>query len=232
MVSEDSAPVRSSYAVNVDGTVWTTATMTDRHAAERAAIEEILTRLAPQHRALARRILEDRETTATFVSSTDPEIARLLSVITATRAADNVEMVRKAEADREKDDRETVRRVRVLVALVEDLGGEDIRATVIRRPDDEGRPLLLLSAVDFTSTDLAFGLRLAANSVPRYGIAPAVEHKLQFRDQAPQSGARRQAALPDEQAALLRRSPFRLIPGIGSVRALDMVTMYDVRGVP
>lgn len=234
MVSEDSdrVPRSAQYAVKVDGTVWIPAAMNDRHEAERAAINEILTRLAPQHRAVARRILEDRESTSTFSSSNDPEIARLLGLITAIRAADNAEIVRKAAEDRQKDELDAPRRVRVLVALVGDLGSAGIRATVIRRPDDGGRPLLLLSAASFTSTDLAFGLRLAANSVPRFGIAPSVEHKLQFRDQAPQSGLRHQATLPDELAALLRRSPSRLIPGIGTVQALDIVTTHDVPGVP
>lgn len=217
MPREDRTPPRTHFPVKADPSAFEGASAESRAQAKREAIDAILERVPSDQRANLRRLLEQPPGMAGgFVSSTDPEIARQLAVLQSLLEVQSAEWQRAPEATRRDGDRRGVE-VPVTVALVPDLGSADVRATVIRRPNDRGQPLLLLRESDATTTDLGRGLRAAAMAVRRYGAAPPKEIKMEFRTfrgTATTNNASTQALLD-----LVRSSPVQSIAGVGSVRA-------------
>ena len=113
--------------------------------------------------------------------------------------------------------------VRVTVALVPQLSDSRAQAVIIRRPDDGGRPLVLLRESGAAPSDLAGGLKAAALAIRKFGEAPLAEQRLTIRA----SGSRAPAPKSGQAAALLeelKSSVPRAIPGVGSVRAMDILT--------
>ena len=223
MPPEDGTPPRTHYPVKANPSAFEGASAESRAQAKRAAIDAILERVPSDQRANLRRLLEQPPGFAGgFVSSTDPEIARHLGVLQSLLETQSAEWQRVAETTLRVEKRTRIE-VPVTVALVPDLGGPDMRATVIRRPSDRGQPLLLLRESDATTTDLGRGLRAAAMSVPRYGAAPPKEITMQFRTfrgTATTNNAST-AALLD----LVRSSPARSIAGLGIVRAAAIISL-------
>jgi hypothetical protein len=169
--------------------------------------------------------LEDRTTASSFTGSTDSEVARLLSVIVSIRIADAAPARARAEEDRAADALDRAQRLRVTVALVPNLGVPDARVTILRRPGDNGWPVVLLREADFTPLDLAFGVSLAARSVAEVGTAPASESRRHYveamKAEAPGSET---LAWATSFAGLLRRALPSEVPGVGTVQALHTIT--------
>ena len=178
-------------------------------------------RVPSEHRANLRQLLEQPPGMGGgFRSSTDPEIARHLAVLQSLQELQSAEWQRAPEATPRGGERTGIE-VPVTVALVPDLGAPDMRAVVIRRPNDRGQPLLLLRESDATTTDLGRGLRAAAMSVRRYGAVPARAMTMQFRTfrgTATTNSASTQALLD-----MVRSSPVRSIAGVGRVPAAEII---------
>jgi hypothetical protein len=195
-----------------------------RREVEREAIDAILRRIPPGDQEMARRILERPHSgSGGFSASTDPEIARLLGVISSIRSAGRPvaeEGQPEDENARADDPREYIR---VLIALVPHLSSPGIRGTVIRRPNDGGQPVLLLRESDLTVDDLYRGLRAAAVSFKRYGLAPAKERRLHIRVPRETVAVLSEPRMSEAYLRLLKAGLPRVIPGIGEVRGLDMM---------
>jgi hypothetical protein len=176
---------------------------------EAQIIDEILEHYPAQLRAQARVYLEDRTAS---VGSNRPEVAGLLAELTTVRS--------KASLARQNTLVSTPveEHFRLTVALVPNLA--KAQAVVIRTPDDNGHPILLLRE-DATGADLAFGLSMAAQALAKYGDTPATAKRIEYT-----SHGRKQAThLPakyDGGLALIRRTSPRDLPGIGQVRSMDM----------
>jgi hypothetical protein len=208
------------YEVQLTPRLESRAAPEDRRAEEQAAIEEILRRTPRNHQGRMKEILDDRN--ATFVSSSDPEVARLLGTIASIRAVDNTVAIERGRAAMLSDLEDQKRRVTVTLVLVPSLPTQDARAVVLRRPQDNGRPLLLLSATDATPADLRLGLRAAAAAFVRYGPSPISERRVLVKPVT--ESIRWEAASHSEMITKLRASPLRVIPGLGSLRAMEVVT--------
>ena len=225
----DDGPVEPrQYLVVVDAKTWETVTPDDRRAAEREAVKAIVSLSPPEEQETMRRILEGDGSGADIavVSSTDPELARLFGIIGSIRQAEwqsrksselRVPLYLGAEPPR-KD-------VRVNIALVPQLARPDVRATVIRRPGDLGRPLLLLRESDLTASDLELGLRAAAVAFRRYGPTPARERALHLRTGRPALQQRVERA--EHYLDLVKAGRPRHIDGIGTVPAMAIITSLD-----
>ena len=221
MPRDHRTPPQTQFPVRPNPSEFEGASAESRAETKRAAIAAILERVPSEGRARMRKLLENPPGFAGgFASSTDPEIARHLAVLQSLLEVRSAEWQRAPEATR-RDGRRRGLEVPVTVALVPDLGDPSVRATVVRRPNDRGQPLLLLRESDATPTDLGRGLRAAALSVQRYGAASPKELKMQFRDLrgTPKTNDASTRAMLD----LVRSSPLRIIAGVGSVRAAGIV---------
>lgn len=177
-------------------------------------IEEILLHYPPGLRSEARAYLED---TTAMIGSHRPEVATLMQELAALRLKDH--------SARAEDVSENAvpaeQRCRISVALVPGMA-QGVRAVVIRRPNDGGRPLLLLRD-DATGVELEFGLQMAARALSTFGEIVSEAHRIEYR-----GGTAGQsihfAPRFDSGIALIRRALPRDIDGIGRVPALDVFT--------
>lgn len=192
-----------------------------RDAQERATIDQIIAHLPAHYQSQGRAILEDRNAAYAFEASSDPEIARLLGVLTAIRAAASVDQENQAAKDREADAERTKNLVRVTVVLAPPSALPMGRAAIIRRPGDGGKPLLLLREEDATAADLAAGLAAAGRLVQKYGSEPATEVRVVIRSTRPGTS---KSAVTDRYVETLRSSLRQTIPGVGTVHTMDMMT--------
>ena len=214
--------LQTQFPVRPNPSAFESASAESRAEAKRAAIDAILQKVPAEDRATMRKLLERPPGVAGgFVSSNDPEIARHLAVLQSLLEVQSAEWQGEPEATR-RDEKPDGVEVPVMVALVADLGSPSVRATVVRRPTDGGRPLLLVRESDATTTDLGRGLRAAALSVQRYGAAPPKEIEMQFRE----FRGTAKTNDPSTQALLnlVRSSPVQSIAGVGSVRAAAIFT--------
>lgn len=115
---------------------------------------------------------------------------------------------------------------RVLVALTQEPANPKTpRVSVIRTPEDEGIPLVLLRSADGTVQDLDAGIRAAAMSIVRHGASVSREMRLGARAIATQ---KKPAAGAEKYLANLRanRVPLlsqRDVPGVGRVKAATVL---------
>lgn len=98
----------------------------------------------------------------------------------ATKAAD----VSKWQAEAPPISGRTVRNVQVKVALVPVTSSHKARVVLIRTPDDNGRPTVLLRAEDATPADLSLGLSAAEASVRNLGPNPTKASRVSIRGTA------------------------------------------------
>ena len=192
----------------------------ERTKRERATIDAILTRTPSEHRSQMRSLLENTlpGRDIAVASSTDPEIAQLLGVLVSLRQADLAANRVLATASVPAED--TI--IHVLLALVPKLDAPGARATVIRRPSDSGTPLVLLQEDSVTKEDLAIAMRAATVAFRRYGSTLATERRLAIRGgNRPPKGV---SAVSDINLEKLKKAAFMEIPGIGKVRAREVVT--------
>jgi hypothetical protein len=210
------------YPVVSDRAALEGTTPEARREQERAAIQAILERLPAEHRAEARGMLEGEGPAhgdVAFATSTDPEIARLLGVLTAIRQIDRGIKVSTAPVTVPVRVQPSLH---VVIALVPELRTPDLRATVVRTPTDRGKPLLLLRESDLTQGDVDLGLQAAGISLRRYGVSPTKEIRMDLR--APRNPPARRGSTVHDHVAFLKSSPYHTIPGIGTVRSVEVVT--------
>jgi hypothetical protein len=112
---------------------------------------------------------------------------------------------------------------RVQVMLVEHLRDRTARAMIIRRPDDDGRPVLLFPKDTFTAEDLEFGLMLAAQNVERRGRKLEKELWIGLHEHKTNREAHRATANSREIARMLQQSPEASINGVAHGRLLEVV---------
>jgi hypothetical protein len=153
-------------------------------------------------------------------SSSDPEIAKQLGIITAIRAYEasllNPPMPEPSAIAEH-------RRTRVLVALDPSLKDENVRAVVVRSPREMGMPVVLLRDVDATATDLDAALKAAALSCRDHPNPPSNEVRISIRASNPSSTATRQANNENVLDLIRRSNPYE-IPGIGRLKATMIMT--------
>lgn len=181
---------------------------------ERALIERAVMTLPAVHREEARAAFMNE---SLHPSSTDPQLGPLLEQLAALRAA-KYKPIHDAYAQIEAENK--LRQVPVVVALVPHLGEHDVRAKVLRRPGDRGRPLVLLREGDFTEYDLQIGLQAAVRAADRYGADPQSEHRTAVRSGAPAASAQQPTLtlLVD----MLRAAEPRNLAGFGTPRLMHL----------
>ncbi|MEO7363057.1 MAG: hypothetical protein ABI120_22175 [Gemmatimonadaceae bacterium] len=189
-----------------------------------AAVVAILARAPESDRAAILQLLNANRGNAGFSASRDPEVARQLSVIASIDAVDHPDGA-SSPPDRQKQKDYLTEGVRVLVALVPNLDVNGARATIIRRPNDGGKPLLLLDYDSATDADVLAGLQAASNSRRMHPNSPSKEIRFDLRGDGITKVAAPRAAGP--YVAHLRAGAIRSIDGIGSVRVTEMFAGPD-----
>ncbi len=199
------------------------STTEERSARVSSAIEAILSRLPSEQREEARALLEKGPRGTGWeapASSSDPEIARQLGILTAIRAYE-ANLV--APQTRELGEIAARRRVRVLVALDPSLRQGAVRAVVVRSPGENGTLLVLLRDSDVIPSDLEVALKAAALSYRDNPTPPLKELRIPIRASGTRSSATRQAK-HEKVLEMLRASSTQDIPGVGRLKAMLMMT--------
>jgi len=188
----------------------------ERAKKERETIDAIVERVPAQFRAEMRTQLEPRAgRDIAFASSADPELARLFGELASLRQANGPRRAAPAQVE------DTT--IHVILALVPKLDAPGARVSVLRRPNDKGIPIVLLQESDVTKDDILLGLRGAVAAYRRHGAAPEKESKMAVRAKARSSKG---AAVPvvDRNVENLKKAALMNIPGVGKVRAQEVVT--------
>lgn len=185
------------------------ALVEDAKAKAAETIAAILERIPAKDRLAVKGVLE--RSSNKYFSSQDPEIVRLLGILASLESSG-------ASGAQPYSARRSPKPIRVTVALVPTLQSASLRATVLRRPDDGGRPILLLRESDATAQDLVEGLKAAAFSVKQFGETPTQEQNISVRRRSGSAPTR----LPTKAFELLKASATRELPGIGRVRFMEM----------
>lgn len=209
---------------------WVSLSPEARDAAEVDAINSILERVPAAHRAKASALLQDRTLRGPWsMSSVDPVIAGLLSTIISIRAAGETAESEALALANTSTDPTRQRIVHVMVALVDSMSTPEVRATLIRRSGDKGKPLVLLPKDTFTPSDLAFALALAVRSADASADAAEGDQVRQFR--RGEEPGEEPSPSPDLQAKYdwLRGAPIVNLPGIGMARVVEFATTVRQR---
>jgi len=209
---EDSRP---QHAVVAHPEAYANLSPAARAQAEAATIEAIVARVPAKFQAEMRKQLGPQAgRDVSFQSSADPELARLLGELISLRQAGRTRVAPVADEDTT---------IHVILALVPQVNTPGARVSVIRRPDDGGKPIVLLPETDLSKEDILLGLRAAAASYRRHGIAVSTERKMAVRSKARSA---RGAAVPvvDRNVMNLKNAARINVPGVGRVRAQEVVT--------
>lgn len=184
---------------------------------EAEVIEEIVRQVPAERRAKVRaELLDTSKVLQSDKPTFGPLFARLAEIRWAKAGPEREALAAKASADAARRDR----LVRVSVALSPDLE-EGVRAVVIRRPGDGGKPLLLLRERDVTSLDLQIGLLAAAKAIAEHGPNPSRALRRSVRGALSGQGAPPQL---EKYIELLRASERRPLEGLGTLRSIDVLT--------
>jgi hypothetical protein len=218
MPLEDEQRQGPGFPVVTDARRWENVSPEDRLVAEREAIAAVLAKFDPETRERVRRLLEGdglpSHAVGGFAGASDPDVARLLGVISSIRWAEL--QSRMASTKKDWPSKELMQ---VQVALVPELAQQDARVTVVRRPGDAGIPLLLLRDRDLTLADLDLGLNEAALSLQRDGVAPPTELTMQVATGPAPANPCAEARHLD----LVRAGQVRMLEGVGNVRTSVVV---------
>jgi len=171
-------------------------------------VDSITSDVPLEHRDQARRMLADY-------------LAEIRANPPAALSAEEERVRRKAWEKEAKDKRGLIP---VTVAIVPNLRPSNARASVLRAPGDEGRPILLLREGDATDEDLRRGLRAAGETVERFGDSVPRRLRLNVRPRGrnePVLSPRRQGS--KSPLELMNLMVPREIQGFGSVRAMEMM---------
>jgi len=147
------------FPVSIDPLIANKHVVGSRKGEEEAAIQSLLSRVPAEHREQLDKLLRDPFSTPTHAP--DVEGARLLSLIASIRAADAQGRVKQGAELAVAMDLE--QRVPVAIALVPRMKQVDHIAAIIRRPDDNGVPLLVLPEAA-SEGDLSLGMRRAISA--------------------------------------------------------------------
>jgi hypothetical protein len=139
-------------------------TADERDEAERNAITAIVNHVAPSDADDLRRLLADAwERGETISGTSSPELSTLVGVLQSIRRAQSMARLPDGYDPSRPGD------ILARVCLVARLDPPHIRAAIVRRENDLGRPLILLRATDVTADDLERALRAAVFTFRRYG---------------------------------------------------------------
>jgi hypothetical protein len=215
------------YAVKVDQRIRENHVEGSRRGEELDAIRQLLDRTAPADREAVRRVVESPF--ATFSDADDPESARLLGVIRSIREADAAARSEKNSASSTSLVGDMDGRLSVSLALTPSGEHDDGAARIIRRPNDQGIPLVVLPEASTTDESLAEALRIALRSVDQYGTSPKRATTITLKRNA-QIALRPGKPIPaDWRAALavVRQAPVGNVQGLGPVRAATVRVSRD-----
>lgn len=191
-----------------------------RNAEMRKAFEGIFAQLPNSQRAAAREEMEIGFV-GVPISSHNPEIARLLSRILSLKMAESEDSRESRELQAKLDAQAIIR-----VALVAKLEDSTSRATVVRRPDDLGIPLLLLPENTATGEDLLRGLQAASRSIRGYkplaGTSSIIAVRFGSKRKEPSEKMRATFAKWESALASLRQAPVVDLRGYGKARVTKM----------
>jgi len=186
----------------------------------RKAFEGIFAQLPESQRAAARVEME-KGFVGLPISSHNPEIARLWSRILSLKMA---------ELERPRVRRElqsnVMAQINIKVALIAKLEDSTFRAMVVRRPDDEGIPLLLLPENAANGEDLLRGLQAAGRSISGYRPTAGKSSiiAVRFGSKRKEPSERMRATFTKWEGALsaLRQAPKVDLKGYGKARVTMM----------
>jgi hypothetical protein len=188
---------------------------------EAELVEQILLQLPSEIRSNARGQLMD---TTRVITSDRPVLGSLLAQLAQLRFAKHADEYKAAAALQKADADRRASRIRVTVVLSPDLGDASARAVVLRRPNDGGRPILLLREADMTNQDLYVGMLAAARAATQFGVNPDRAHRRIIRDTRVSASGAAVAAHFERHLELLRRAPKSSAHGLGNVRTMDVLT--------
>lgn len=209
----------ADHRVVTDITAYQGLSVADREAVRQQAIEKIISLVPAGQRAEARRFLADRDKARGYSGSSDPEVARQLSILASLARLDAREALETVQPRLTHSRELSKRRVKVLIALVPSLEGDQTRATVVRKAGEAREALVLLRESDATANDLSIAMRAVRAS---FGRRPnPLRADLKFHIRAGDSGV---GPNPHEQSIkslqFLRLQKAAPIVGIGTVRSI------------
>ena len=219
------------FSVSVDGEAFAHVSAAQRQQIEQDAIKRILAIVPAEHRKDAAAELErnprpeaiglprDGQVAARqFTGSNNPEIARLLGTIASVRAADDHDNAMRA-ASTQVAGAPTARSVSSRVFVTVALNSSSEKSVAIVRPGRPAALLLLRPGAD--ASELRAGIRTAAQLFRDFGAN--AEKELRAEVEVDDNAA---PAPPQTERLLesLREAAFRDIPGVGRVRALEVVS--------
>ena len=193
------------------------------------AFEAILARIPEEKRAEARTELEE-PFIGMPVATIDPESARLWSRIVSLRLADARESRPRAGIAN------AIPNAAIRVALVASVEDQSARAVVVRRPDDNGVPLVLVPTQTASGEALMRGLQAAERTLRTYKPTPGKSAIVTVR-----FGAKRKEPTPNQkklfepwEAAIvaLRNVGQTDVPGVGPARTVMMLAPGRVQVRP
>jgi len=215
------------FAVTVDHASYASMSSVQRRKIEDEAIRQILAATPEKYRTkmadLLRRDLDPQTLgyssgqvgAFAFQGSSDPEIARLLGVVSSVRAAELAESPPRVAAAAAPS---VTAGTRVFVTVVFD-GSRTTGSTAIIRPG-YALPILVLQR-NADAAELSAGIRAAARLYRDFGPSPSREYTAQIdvaeNDPAPSP----QTA---QLLALIREGDARDVPGVGHLPATEVVT--------
>jgi hypothetical protein len=118
---------------------------------------------------------------------------------------------------------ETARRAPITLALLPDLGGDQIAAKIVRRVDAGAHDIVLLGERTVDAGRLTAALATLIRSRLEDGLVPPRDMQLRVTvSQGPRTWLEGSAhAMWEQKISELRSAPLRDIPGVGRARALD-----------
>lgn len=209
----------STHRVTLDVRGVEELSATERQARRTEAVNAIVARLPVELRAEGRRLLADPDRHAGLSGSSDPEIARQLSVLASIAELERARAWNETSAQRARAEVARRRSIRVLVALVPQLDDDNARATVIRTAGDRSATVLLRDS-DATASDLSAAYHAVRASFQRTPDASRKERRFHVM-QASEALADRPAPHLVDALAFLRVQSNAPVPGIGNVRSMN-----------
>ena len=211
----------------IDARVYRLLSAEERAAKELEAIEAIVARVAVQDQQELRGLLRASGNGFVALQSPDPEINRQFAILKAIwhAAAPNTGNP-PSYPDRPADPAAIID---VRVALVAQMEPANVRARVVRAPEDGGVPLLILREADVSPTDLILGMRLAAQSLKKYGRTSAENISLDYTSERMGVHSAPRDALEPSQKILeaLKTRKTQEVAGFGPARVLTLATRSD-----
>ena len=185
---------------------------------EHEVIEQMIQRFPEAHRAEVRERFATQNLIA--MSTADPELVRLADELDGLRRARGAESVSRRAMTTHELVQSAKKQGRILVDVVL-APSHGPRVSIVRRPGDDGVPMLVMGAADVTPEELSAGLRAAASSVKHEGVSPTAESRVGVRVA---HDAKHKTSSPASLEHFHANAKEKEVPGFGRVRMIRVAT--------